>query len=266
MENPLKPLMISCTAYGRLRGFSLIEVAIALLILSIIISSSMLPITNLLRHTKYKQAQQQLLDIQQRLLAHTASQAMQGAYLPCSDCRSDPCPGGVVNDGLEDRRDNGRCSVFQTEIGNLPWATLGLASHDPWGNRYSFLVLNKFSNMSKPFTLTEPNVAASSRDEYQIIDEQGKGVFGVTIGAVAVVFSHGNNAYGGQSMFASSQAVGNMPPLTHKDEWENLNGDLVFVHRPVIYRSQADYEYDDALMWIAPQQIRGYLIQAGRFF
>ena len=117
-------------------GFSLIEMAIALAIAGFMMSMLLGMLNGVYAINQRKQAQQDLQEIQQSLLAYV------GIYgvLPCPDTN---------DDGLDDGCSNTN-STASTE-GNLPWSTLGFKRNDPWGHPYQYRVNNA---LSVPFQLT----------------------------------------------------------------------------------------------------------------
>ena len=96
----------------RQRGFSLIEIAIVLVIVGLMIGGLVTPLTVQLEQRKVAETQKALDEAKEALTGY----ALRYGYLPC--------PAISAMNGLEDRR-GGRCNGDK-RVGFLPWATLGL--------------------------------------------------------------------------------------------------------------------------------------------
>ena len=162
-------------------GFTLIEFAIAMLLLSMLLSTLLVPLTAQVEQRK-------LVDTQNALVLATdalTGYAIANGYLPCPD-RSN---GVGANDGVEDLNPGGtNCAVTE---GNLPWATLGIAASDAWGNYFRYRASAAFTDRVTLFRLSSsgtlsvqcPATACGNPMVY-------------TNTAPAIVLSHGRNGYG----------------------------------------------------------------------
>ena len=111
----------------RQNGFSLIEVAIGLLVLGIIMSG-FYGIAKQLFETDHKQTElANMRTIQSSINIYLAV----NAHLPCPD---------TDNDGRENRADGISCDARE---GYLPYSDLGVKSKDAWGNEYYYRVNQK---------------------------------------------------------------------------------------------------------------------------
>lgn len=109
------------------KGFSLIEMAIALLILGLLIASFQ-GIFKLVFDTDHKMLEQQSM--------HTINRALQtyvsvNSYLPCPD---------TDGDGRENRVTDAGNSVCADREGGLPYEDIGVPGNDAWGNPYYYRV------------------------------------------------------------------------------------------------------------------------------
>jgi type II secretory pathway pseudopilin PulG len=113
-------------------GFTLAEVAIVLIIISLLMGSLLAPLSSKMKQEKIKQTEQILVDITEALLGYVVI----NRALPCPD---------TYNDGEEDREASGQCSTFRE--GYLPWAALGLeaARKDAWGRPFRYRVEQNFT-------------------------------------------------------------------------------------------------------------------------
>lgn len=105
------------------RGFSLLEIAIVLVILSTLGGSWLTGMRQWQAHTRLQETRTQLDEIREALQGFMLSHGR----LPCPDRDSDPLAPGY---GEEE----GRCDTDATSEGWLPWKTLGVREHDGWGS------------------------------------------------------------------------------------------------------------------------------------
>ena len=112
------------------KGFTLIELAVVLIILGFILGSFLLPMAAQFEQTQRIEMKRDLLDTKDALLGY----AMINAKLPCPDLNAD---------GLEDACPNKNVTAI-TE-GYLPWSTLGLKASDVWGRPLRYSVNNAYT-------------------------------------------------------------------------------------------------------------------------
>ncbi|MDH3713136.1 MAG: type II secretion system GspH family protein [Gammaproteobacteria bacterium] len=239
-------------------GFSLIELAIVMVIIAFLVSGAILPLSSTIDRARIKEARVELDErIRSALLGYAASRPLGTVFMPCPDCRA-ACGGALPNDGIEDRDGGGLCAV---DVGNLPWVTLGLGEADPWGSRYGYGVTPDFADSANGFTLTAPDLTAAGVGA-SVQDGAGNFLVGSagTEGTVVIVWSAGKNRYGAVS---EQGVVQSAPPAANADEVENANGDALFISRPVDLQGGAE-QFDDILIWLSGPEVRGFMVQAGR--
>jgi len=118
----------------RIQGFSLLEMAVVLLIISLLLLSFIKPLRLQREIQQVQETQDSLEEIRQALIVYAITEN----HLPCPDLDS-------LNDsdeGLENRETNESCTQ---QYGFLPWAELGMPRFDPWGQRYLYRVDTLFS-------------------------------------------------------------------------------------------------------------------------
>jgi prepilin-type N-terminal cleavage/methylation domain-containing protein len=120
-------------AKGAASGFTLIEMAVVLVIVGIVISMIATVLPSLIQSTRIRKAQAVMEKLDLALQGYSAATGR----LPCPD---------INGDGEEDRDDSGTrttpaddtCSRYS---GELPYRTLGLPSgHDPWQSPVAYAV------------------------------------------------------------------------------------------------------------------------------
>jgi prepilin-type N-terminal cleavage/methylation domain-containing protein len=225
------------------KGFSLIELAVVLVIIGILIGSFIGTLGSRIDSTRRIETKAALDDIRTTLYGYAMSQSP--VRLPCPD---------IDNDGVEDVT-AGQCDVLTTH-GNLPWATLGIARGDAWSSTYSYWVADKYSNTAG-FNLT-----TDATGDGQIEDGSGNVI---SNNVAVVIFSHGKNQYGSIGLDDSARPA--VPAgAAYNDERENQDTDAVapvlFISRPVTDVS-APVIFDDILAWISEYELKGRMVQAG---
>lgn len=233
----MQPPKLSC----RLQGFTLVELAIVLVIVALLTSGLMMGISAQRASAENNDAQQQLDNIREALLGY----AMAKGNLPCP---GDPAlTSADAKVGTEDRPASG--SPCNRIYGVIPWVTLGLPETDPWGRRFTYFASNSFSapvpaGALASFTLTTLGNA-------NIKDAVGSSA-NIASEIPAVVISHGNNGLG------AWQPNGTQLPGAVGDELENANSTLTFVSRT------PGNNFDDQVIWIVPSILMAKMVAAGR--
>ena len=232
-------------------GFSLIELAIVLFILSLLLGSLLPPLSAQIEQKRREETQAQLEEIKEVLFGFTFNKNNTlGKYrLPCPDCSDNTgnCTGMTANDGQEDILSATTCA---TEIGNLPWVTLGVRENDAWGQRFNYRVTDDFADVtdgaSIPVSCTSTTLNVSfalcSDGDIDINDNTGAAV---AQDVPALVFSRGENYAETGSAF----------------EQENTDGDKDFIYMD--YSDDNTNGYDDLLIWISPHILRTKMLNAG---
>ena len=248
---------------NRARAFSLIEVMVVLVVLTILLSGLALPLAAQLNLRRMGETRRQLDEAADALLGFAAAHGRL------------PCPAAAGSLGLEsfapgEDASSGGCSAFHD--GFLPGATLGLAPldgegfvRDGWSSRIRYAVFGagaSINGISNPLTrangmqaATLPELAAAphylficSTGALSTHSGCGPAANQLTRRAAFVLISLGPNA-------AATPAPGS-------DEARNVAGDPVFVHRdPSIGGENA---FDDLLHWVPIHLVVNRLIVAGR--
>jgi prepilin-type N-terminal cleavage/methylation domain-containing protein len=172
-------------------GFTLIEMAIVLVIVGLLISAFLTPLAAQLEQSRNAEVRRDLAEIKEALLGF----AVINGRLPCPD-----------NDG--NGIDDGCLNNLFTAVtaGNVPWATLDTKQLDPWGRRYQYTVNNGFS---APFILANTgNIRVCTASACTNTEANNLPL---------IIFSRGQNG-----------AI--LPPVS-LDEQENTDGDNDFVSR-----------------------------------
>ena len=226
----------------RQRGFSLIEIAIVLVIVGLMIGGLVTPLTVQLEQRKVAETQQALDEAKEALTGY----ALRYGYLPC--------PAISPMNGLEDRR-GARCNGDK-RVGFLPGATLGLRQADSWNNLFRYSVTPAFSDSEQPFGLGTPR-------DISIVTRNGGALLQATAlnDIPAMIMSHGKNGYGATSVQGQRQAV---PIGNNIDERSNASGAAIFISRPASGAQQPGGEFDDLVVWLSPNILFNRMVAAQR--
>lgn len=226
-----------------MRGFSLIEMAVVLLVVTLLLGGLLVPFATQVEQRRIAETQKALEEIKEALIGF----AIRNGRLPC--------PASAASNGVE-------VGPLCTESSLLPWATLGLPRADAWGRLYRYRVSSAFANA--PFNLT----SASSLTVQTRSPAGGLVNLTVANGAVAVVFSHGPNGYGGTTEHGSAMAA---VPIANTDERTNHIAGFTFVARaptraanPCGGAGQPLCEFDDLVVWLSPNVLFNRMVAAGR--
>jgi prepilin-type N-terminal cleavage/methylation domain-containing protein len=251
---------------GRNRAFTLIELAVAILILTILASGLAMPVAAQLELRRAAETRRLMDDARESLLGFAAA----NGRLPCPATESSRgeesfAPGG---DGT-----NGNCARFYD--GYLPGATLGLAPldgqgfvRDAWNTensriRYAvFGAGSSVNGIANPFTRVNGLQAATlaalgDASHFLLICASNAGASGSSCGpatnqltrkAAFVLLSLGPNA--------------GIAPQPGSDEARNQSGDPVFVHHEATASGNATF--DDVVQWVPVHLLASRMLAAGR--
>ena len=252
----------------RQQGFTLVEMAMVLVILGFVLAALLLPL----------QAQrQQLAQSQTENTLELAKQALLG--FAQSNGRL-PCPATVASNGLE--APLGGNVLCTSQLGYLPAATLGVDptdangfALDAWNNRIMYAVAQNSTTTTPANTATPDYTTNNATDGMNIVGlanltpelrvcNSSTGITTITCSisvtpetnylinnAVAVIYSLG--ATGAQASGGVDEDANPKIPVTPK---------RVFVSHGIVTGSAN--EFDHMVTWISPFVLYNAMIQAGQ--
>ena len=281
----------------RNRGFSLIEIAVVMvitaLVLGVVIAMATAQIAN--------QRQAASSSAQQAIKMALISFIARNNRLPCPADRTLPRGStvGPRSDGVE-LPNPGNCQVSvgtaeagaprsgsgaqEVVTGAIPYVSLGMpqtVSTDGSGNRFTYQVTLAATKVLTAQTISGIRGAIT-------IHSSGPGIVGGInatppgnqindctpppfpytydptknpCAAVAVIVSHGANGFGAFSTAGTQIPYTGVPPPTGADETENANGDSAFVLKT--YTDSPTNPYDDAVVAFTPSDLLSPLILTG---
>ncbi len=241
----------------RPRGFSLIEMAFVLIIVTLLLGGLLVPFATQVEQKRIAETQKAMEEIKEALIGYALRMPAGAPYLPCPD---------NTNDGAEDRDlATDLCDIVE---GNLPWATLGVGNQDAWGNRFHYRVSPEFSK-SPAFPLGFGLGSNGNIDVCSAITAAGACPPNTSIASnvPVVVVSYGKNGYGALS--SNSAGARNIAPLAiNLDEVANqpvpIGAHPIFVSRTLTLPGAGSTEFDDQVIWLSPNVLFNRMVAAGR--
>jgi prepilin-type N-terminal cleavage/methylation domain-containing protein len=224
-------------------GFTLVELAIVLVIIAFLTSGLLMGITAHRVSAENTDAHRQLDNIREALTGF----AMSNGRLPCP--ANPALTSADLSVGTEDRPDTS--SPCNRTFGVIPWVTLGLQEVDPWGRRYSYFASSSFSGQVPTPTGALVSFTLDTLGNANIKDSAASSA-NIASNVPTVVVSHGSNGFG------AWQPNGTQIAGASGDELENANSTLTFVSRT------PGNDFDDLVTWIAPSILMAKMVAAGR--
>ena len=249
-------------------GFTLIEMALALLIMGLVVGGGLNLMSSQMESQKLKETQAILEEAKNALIGFAVAN------------KRLPCPASATSLGQESfavggDKNNGLCSNFYN--GFLPAAALGLSptdeqgyATDAWGiapNRIRYAVYTGTINtVLNPFTRIDgmKNAGLTSLSATPLLQvcASATGITATTCGtataltstAPAVIYSVGKNAPLGGT---GTDETANPNP-------NSANNDPVFVSHTPMPLGAANGEFDDIVIWLSPNILFNRMVQAGR--
>jgi prepilin-type N-terminal cleavage/methylation domain-containing protein len=250
------------------RGFTLIEMAIVLVIITILIGGLAMPLSAQIQARRIAETKKTLEEAREAILGYAMTHSCTCAYdtvaptgvlqpAPQTTCTSIcpasnpsstavtfqhaylPCP-DISGDGTGDLI-GPRCA---NSHGFLPWVVLGVANQDAWGNRLRYEVDRDLADPNKGFAkavptgFTAPIICQTHSCDDHVADD-----------LAFVLVSQGPNGWGAQNINNAWNILQAAP--TGPDEAENLgdDGNGHYVSRSATKADNINGEFDDLLVW-----------------
>ncbi|MDP2267061.1 MAG: type II secretion system protein [Thiobacillus sp.] len=268
------------------RGFSLIELAIVLVIVTILIGGLAVPLSAQIQARRIAETNKTLEEAREAIagyaITHTCScvyndVAPAGIPLPfpqttCTACPPNnpsssnttlkrpylPCPAGV--DGREDRT-GASCN---RQDGLIPWVDLATAAQDAWGNRLRYAVDTDLAN-STDFSKGIHNTSSGAWNQISSsITKCAPLDVDVAANVPIVLLSHGPNGRGARNVnIPQSSATPAPPAATSPDELQNLGSVQTGCTTKNFISSSPSEVFDDLLTWVSFPQLINRVCPAG---
>ncbi len=256
----MKSSVLASTQFHKNHGFSLIEMAVVLMIMGVLMSGVLISISQTTLSARRASALAQLRQVEEALYGFAESQGRL------------PCPASIAalptNKGFEDGS-AGNCNYTH---GFLPSATLGINGPtnddglllDPWGNplRYSLQKTIGGSNpdFSDPVSIKSffkggTALAPTPGITFQVCDTSDCSGSILANTAPAVIMTMGENWASSTSpnevTNAGTNSLGGHPV--------HAGADLIFVSA-----GYSEDNFDDQLVWLSPYVLFSRMVSAGK--
>ena len=212
-------------------GFTLVEIAIVLLIVSILLAGILMPLSIQREVRSYADTKRTMDQISEAIMGFV----LINGRLPCPATRT--IADGTATVGTEALTGNACTSI----TGVIPWVTLNVPETDEWGGRFTYRVTSIFADTIAAATYgctpsanpTLSSFALCANGDMKIQSRTpapAKAAYDMTGLALPAVFiSHGKNSYGA---FRTNGTQISMPPAANADETANATaGTIIFFSR-----------------------------------
>lgn len=266
-------------------GFSLIELAIVLVVVALLMGGLLMPLTMQIEQQKIKETNKAMEEIKEALIGY----AIVNNRLPCPDTDLDglenpPAPTVAPNTPVAGQTTQTfSCPAVE---GGVPYQTLGVSREDGWNNRFRYRVTPEFTQRtividnttgnvlsSTAFTLSTPgNINVLGRGDNPATSPTVESKFPLTLAAnvPVVIISHGKNGYGATGSSGQPQAP---VPASNADETTNAGTVASKIARsPASFQATCSdaaentpfCEFDDLVTWLSPNILFNRMVAAGR--
>lgn len=228
----------------KISGFSLVEMAIVLAIVTLLLAGLLPTISSQIEQQRRNETRKQLEEIRAALIGYAVSQPV--PRLPCP-AKPDIPTGTTYISALGPTLPAGAADCAQT-TGVFPWVTLGTSETDAWGRRFTYSVASSVAggDFTTSFNLT-------STGNLNVLN-QTAGIV-IASGVPAVVVSHGVNGLGAR-MPDGSQLL---PASTDADELKNSTANTA-----IFVSHDNTTTFDDLVVWVSPNTLFNRLVTAGK--
>lgn len=233
-------------------GFSLIELALVLVILTLALGGALVPLNAQIEHKQWRDTEHGLQLVHDALLGFTVRNGRL------------PCPASGASNGMESPVNGGVCT--NPYDGYVPAVSLGLSQLDTqgyvldaWGNRLRYAVAK---SSGSAFTTSDgiKNAGLSIlQSEFQVC----AGIAGASsssCGSATALSSSGINAPP-----AVIYSLGKFVTARSADENANQDGNAIFVNHSLTSSVASTGAYDDVVIWLSPNVLYGQMVNAGVF-
>ena len=218
-------------------GFTLVEIAITLLIVSLLLGGLLVPLGTQVAQRKTTETQKALDEIKEALIGF----AIINGRLPR--------PAVSSATGSE----QGVCASEAACTGFIPWATLGIAKLDSYGKIFRYSVTPAFANTAITFT-TAASKTVQTRNTTGALA-------GLATSVPAVIMSYGKNSWGTDD---SGNALADTS-TTNIDEDTNNSATVNFISRTQTDNPAAPGgEFDDIVTWLSANILFNRMVAAGK--
>lgn len=220
-------------------GFTLIEMAVVLMIIGLLLGSFLVPLSAQMEQKKIRVTQQRLEAIKEALIGF----AIMNGYLPCPNLTP-----------LEDGK-GGNPPCSSNKEGQIPWIVLGVERYDAWGRIFHYRIDDEFGKPQDTGFPNPPNTSSGLK----VVNIQEESLTNEDINSnspvVAIIFSCGKNG---------------KPDAENDDNGTpNNNATCSNSQKPNngIYTQDSfvENQFDDILIWLPKTILINRLVASGQW-
>jgi len=275
------------------RGFTLIELAIVLVIITFLIGGLAMPLSAQIEVRRIAETRQTLDEAREAIIGYASVNTFPascscnydaGGAFASTDCSpalpcpaSDPTGTGTLtqnyvrhylpcpdtdNDGRENRQ-AGNPNACSASAGLLPWVTLASAQHDAWGNRLRYAVAENLADKtigfhSQPVPAGAWNQVLTSTAQCAPLDVD------VAADVPVVVLSHGPNSRGARNAGLAAASATPAPAAgTDANELQNLGTTQGGCTARTFVAGNPSEAFDDLVEWVSFPRLISRVCPAG---
>ena len=238
------------------KGFSLIEVALVLVILSLAIGGALVPLNAQIEQRRLMETTNILNDINDALLGF----AIRNGRLPC--------PASVTSNGNESPQGGGVCS--DSYNGYVPAVSLGLGHLDgqgyildAWGNRMRYAAA-KVSSGAFTTAGGMKNAGLATLQSELVVCASATGTTASSCAGAVPLTSADQNAPPAVIWSPGKDGVNVVTGTLGKDELANLDNNAVFISHVPSPADAVNGAFDDVVIWLSPNILYGQMVNAGQ--
>lgn len=233
-------------------GFSLIELALVLVILTLALGGALVPLNAQIEHKQWHDTEQRLQAVHAALLGFVVRNGRL------------PCPASNASNGVESPVNGGVCT--NPYDGYVPAVSLGLNqldTHgyvlDAWGSRLRYAVAK---STASAFTTTDgiKNAGLSTLQSELQVCAAVAGTTSNSCGSAVALSSSGTNAPP-----AIIYSIGKIATASSADEAANQDNNAIFVSHTLTTAAATTGIFDDVVVWLSPNVLYGQMVAAGMF-
>jgi len=236
-------------------GFSLIELAIVLVIIGLLIGGGVVVLQTATERQKRGEQNRQLQEIREALYGF----ALADGRLPCPSAISSADGEETLN------ASNDACAEV---TGRLPWADLGVGRRDAWGHELLYHVNPEFADPGEDegvvFSLQSDSKFSAGHELDPDITTIGINDFGnnrVANRVVAVVVSFGGQ--GDQVWTEGGFVCPGVDRGFSTEETENCNRNGLFIADGYRSPEADDGRFDDVVIWLPEVVLKARMVEGG---
>lgn len=224
-------------------GFTLVELAMSLLVVGLLVGTFVLPVTGQLNARAIGETEKTMENIRDALIGYAVFY------------NKLPCPAAVVSNPSVNDLGTSQSSLCGQE-GFVPWAELGIGRVvDAWGFPIRYRVDNNYTT-TIPTDLRTGNGITISHDtasgSVNLVSSEADGSSKI----IVVLLSYGNDHLANGTVAQQGSAI---------TPYENGDGNAVYVSNEYINGSNAASNFDDIVVWIPKTTLLARLSAANRY-